>query len=79
MHDFFSAMPPDLLLRYVHERQAEIRDEAARVRLATPRVPAGRPRPNGRFVQRLRSAAPLVAGLVLAQSGLAKRRESLHR
>ena len=43
MYDFLSAMPPDLLLRLVRQRQAELRDQVERARRAAASRPPFRP------------------------------------
>jgi len=57
MTDFFVALPPDLLVRYARERQAEIRDEVERRRLATRASPARRTATIAQVLGRLRRAA----------------------
>jgi hypothetical protein len=42
MYDFFSALPPDMLLRYVRERRAEIRDQCSCERLVPSSPRRGR-------------------------------------
>lgn len=61
MHDFFSNMPPDMLVRYVHERQAEIRDEVERARLSARPAGARKSAQIARILRRLPGAAPLAA------------------
>lgn len=51
MYDFLSVLPPDMLLRYVRERQAEIRDQCARERLLPSSLTRGQ---MARFLSGLR-------------------------
>lgn len=56
MYDFFSTMPPDMLLRYVRERQAEMRDPGWRARISSRLPPERKPRAVARAVRWRRRA-----------------------
>jgi hypothetical protein len=59
MLDFFSAMPPDMLLEYVRERQEALSAQAEGVRQRARPTPERLRAPVVRFVRRLRRATTL--------------------
>jgi len=66
MSDFLSCLPPEWLVRYARDHQAEIRAEVERARLASFAAREEGAAPLSRVVRRLLRAVPLAALQALA-------------